>query len=334
MHVRIIAEAGVNHNGNLTLGKKLVEVAAKSGADFVKFQTFKTHNLVSLATPLANYQRANQSQNTTQFDLLEKLELSEGQHIELKDYCEIFKINFISTAFDIESADFLRSLGQNLFKIPSGEITDYPLLRHVGKFGTEVILSSGASTLKEINDALLVLTESGTPIEKITVLHCTSCYPAKPSDVNLLAMCTIASELGVKVGYSDHTLGIEVAIAAVALGATVIEKHFTLNKNDNGPDHKSSLEPEELNELVKCIRNIEIALGDGEKKPTENELENLKLIRKSIFAKKDIKKGEILDISNLICKRPYGGVSPMRWNEIVGSHAKQDYFKDEMIEFD
>ena len=332
MSVLIIAEAGVNHNGDLSLGEKLIEVAADCGADFVKFQTFTAENLVTPNTKVAEYQMNNSEKDNTQLNLLKKLELSRDQHIKLKQKSADLNINFMSTAFDVESSDFLKELGQEVFKIPSGEITNLPLLRHIGKYQKEVILSSGASNMSEINAALEVLTSAGTLLNQITVLHCTSAYPANFNEVNLLAMGKIATEFGVKVGYSDHTLGIEIAIAAVALGATIIEKHFTLSRNMEGPDHKSSLEPDELNQMIKSIRNVEKAFGDGIKKATLGELQNVNLIRRSIVAKKSINKGELFNEDNLTSKRPASGISPMNWESILGKIAKRNYFVDEMIE--
>jgi N,N'-diacetyllegionaminate synthase len=332
MAVRIIAEAGVNHNGDLGIGKCLVEVAATSGADFVKFQTFSADKLVTPETKVAEYQNNVFGKENTQLKLLRKLELSENQHFELKKKCLELNINFMSTAFDLENADFLKELGQEIFKIPSGEITNLPLLRHIGKFKKEIILSSGASNMSEISDALEVLISAGTPLNKITVLHCTSAYPANVDEVNLLAMQSISSEFGVNVGYSDHTIGIEVAIAAVALGARIIEKHFTISRDLEGPDHKASLEPAELKQMVESIRNIEKALGDGIKKPTPGELKNINLIRKSIVAKKNIKKGDLFDEDNLTAKRPNDGISPMQWDQVIGKIADRDYSLNEMIE--
>ncbi len=334
MSVLIIAEAGVNHNGDLSLGEKLIEVAADCGADFVKFQTFTAENLVTPNTKVAEYQKINSGKESTQFNLLKKLELSRDQHFKLKQKSADLNINFMSTAFDVESSDFLKELGQEVFKIPSGEITNFPLLRHIGRYQKEIILSSGASNMSEINAALQILTSAGTLLDQITVLHCTSAYPANFNEVNLLAMEKISTEFGVKVGYSDHTLGIEIAIAAVALGATIIEKHFTLSRNMEGPDHQSSLEPHELNQMIKSIRNVERAFGDGIKKATLGELQNINLIRRSIVAKKAINKGELFSNDNLISKRPSTGISPMNWEKIIGKEAKRDYYPDEMIELE
>ena len=334
MSVLIIAEAGVNHNGDLSLGEKLIEVAADCGADFVKFQTFTAENLVTPYTKVAEYQKNNSGKENTQLNLLKKLELSRDHHFKLKQKSVDLNINFMSTAFDVESSDFLKELGQEVFKIPSGEITNLPLLRHIGRYQKEIILSSGASNMSEINAALEVLTSAGTQLNKITVLHCTSAYPANFNEVNLFAMEKISTEFGVKVGYSDHTLGIEIAIAAVALGATIIEKHFTLSRNMEGPDHQSSLEPHELNQMIKSIRNVEKAFGDGIKKATLSELQNVNLIRRSIVAKKAIKKGELFNEENLTSKRPANGISPMNWEMIIGKESIRDYYPDEMIELE
>jgi len=332
--ILIIAEAGVNHNGDITTAKEMVGVAAKSGADYVKFQTFKAERLATPPSTVAHYQRKTAGLEDFQFHLLKNLELSESAHFELEKSCKEFGIKFLSTAFDIESADFLLGMGQDVFKIPSGEITNLPYLRHIASFSKEIILSTGASNLKEIDAALVELTNAGAKLDEITVLHCTSSYPARMSEVNLNAMLNISKEFSVKVGYSDHTLGIEVAIAAAALGATVIEKHFTLSRDMEGPDHKASLEPLELNEMVRSIRNIEVALGNGEKLPTPDELENINFMRKSIVARIAVKKGEIFTSENLTCKRPSHGISPMSWDKVVGHVAKRDYAPDEMIQID
>lgn len=334
MTILIIAEAGVNHNGNVITAKEMIGIAAKAGADYVKFQTFTAEKLVTPTSMVAHYQRKTEGLDDLQFQLLKNLELTESAHFELEKCCKEFDIKFLSTAFDIESADFLLGMGQDIFKIPSGEITNLPYLRHIASFGKDIILSTGASNLKEIDAALVELTNAGAKLEQITVLHCTSAYPARMSEVNLNAMLNISKEFSVKVGYSDHTLGIEVAIAAAALGATVIEKHFTLNRGMEGPDHKASLEPIELIEMVRCIRNIEAALGNGVKRPTPGELENIEVIRKSIVAKIAVKKGEIFTSENLTCKRPSHGISPMEWDTVVGQVAKRDYAPDEMVQID
>ncbi|GAB4284949.1 MAG: N-acetylneuraminate synthase [Marinilabiliales bacterium] len=328
----IIAEAGVNHNGSINTAKKMIEVAVKAGVNAIKFQTFKTENIVSKNAKKADYQIQNTGSNESQFDMIKKLELNEEQHLELITYCKKRNIEFLSSPFDLESIDLLNNLGLEIFKIPSGEITNYPYLQKIGALKKQVILSSGMSTLQEIENALKILLENGTNKENITVLHANTEYPTPMEDVNLKAMLTIRDKFNIKVGYSDHTLGIEVPIAAVALGACVIEKHFTLDRNMIGPDHKASLEPDELTNMVKAIRNIEIALGNGEKKPSKSELKNIAIARKSIHAKTNIKKGEIFTENNIIAKRPGDGISPMLWNQIIGKKAKKDFKSDEKIE--
>ena len=332
MKTMVISEAGVNHNGDLGLAKKLIEVAAKSGADYVKFQTFNAERLVTKKARKARYQMRNSNSSESQFEMLKRLELSETMHRELIEESGVQGIGFISTAFDIESANMLLLLGQDIFKIPSGEITNLPYLRHIGSFGKKIILSTGMSNLQEVSDSLKILEASGTPKSQITVLHCASAYPAPVSEVNLLAMQTIKDNLDVAVGYSDHTLGIEVSIAAVALGATVIEKHFTLDRNLPGPDHLASLEPDELKSMVSQIRNIEMALGVGVKRAMPSELENLSLVRRSIVANSSIRKGEIFSELNLAAKRPGTGISPMHWDRIIGSQATRDFHVDELID--
>ena len=331
MSVFIIAEAGVNHNGSIKLAKKLIDVAAKSGANAVKFQTFKTENLVLKTAPKADYQKKTTNKEESQFEMLKKLELDLKAHQILIDYCNKKGIMFLSAPFDLESIDLLNQLGLKIIKIPSGEITNLPYLRAIGKLQKKVILSTGMANLDEIKDALDVLITSGTKKEDITILHANTQYPTPIEDVNLNAMCTIKDAFNIKVGYSDHTLGIEVPIAAVALGATVIEKHFTLDKTMQGPDHKASLEPNELTNMVKAIRNIELALGDGVKKPSKSEMPNIKIVRKSIVAKCKIKKGEILTENNLTTKRPNNGISAMKWDEIIGTIATKNYKKDQLI---
>ena len=331
MKTMVIAEAGVNHNGDLGQAKKLIEVAANSGADFVKFQTFNADRLVTKKVRKARYQMQNSQYSESQFEMLKSLELSETMHSELIEESRVQGIGFISTAFDIESANMLLSLGQNIFKIPSGEITNLPYLRHIGSFSKRVILSTGMSNLQEVKDALELLEAAGTSKSQVTVLHCTSAYPAPVVDVNLLAMRTMKEALNVEVGYSDHTLGIEVSIAAVALGASVIEKHFTLDRNLPGPDHKASLEPDELNSLVNQIRNIEKVLGDGVKRPMPSELENIDLIRKSIVAKCSIRQGEIFSESNLSVKRPGTGISPLFYKKLIGKKSMRNFNKNDFI---
>lgn len=330
--VLIIAEAGVNHNGDLKLAKKLIDVAAYSGADYVKFQTFKTKDLVIKSAPKADYQKSNSKNSTeSQLSMLKKLELSEEDHYELIAYCRKKNIMFLSTGFDLKSIKFLENLNLNLFKIPSGEITNLPYLRAIGLQKKPIILSTGMADLKEINDAIKVLMDVGVEKGDITLLHCTSEYPTPMGDVNLNAMLTIKDFFGVNVGYSDHTLGIEIPIAAVAMGASVIEKHFTLDKMMDGPDHKASLEPNELKSMIDAIRNIERAIGNGIKEPSPSEKKNKLVIRKSIVAKTAIKKGAFFSEDNLTVKRPGNGISPMLWDQYVGTKATRDYIKDDLI---
>jgi N,N'-diacetyllegionaminate synthase len=331
MSVFIIAEVGVNHNGSLELAKQLVDVATGCGADAVKFQTFKATTLVTKAAQQAEYQTTNTGKQESQFDMLKRLELSEVDHQELVAHCHKNQIEFMSTPFDLQSIQFLNGLGVERFKIPSGEITNYPYLKMVGAYNKEIVLSTGMATLSDIEAALNLLIDSGTDKDKITILHATTDYPTQMQDVNLMAMQTIAQSFKVKVGYSDHTPGIEVPTAAVALGATIIEKHFTLDRNLPGPDHKASLEPEELKAMVKSIRNIEIALGDGIKRPSNSEQKNMQVARKSLVALTTIKKGEVFTEQNLTVKRPGLGISPMRWNEVIGQVALQDYLADDLI---
>lgn len=328
----IIAEAGVNHNGDIDLAKKLINVAADAGADLVKFQTFSADRLVTRTAGKADYQAQTTNGNETQYDMLRRLELTSGMHDELIAHCAGRKIGFFSTGFDIESVNLLVGLGQDHFKIPSGEITNLPYLRHIGQLGKEVILSTGMSTLGDVEAAIDALEAAGTPRSRITVLHCTTEYPTPMSDVNLRAMQTLQAAFGVRVGYSDHTPGIEVAIAAVAMGASVIEKHFTLDRSLPGPDHQASLEPHELKAMVVAVRNIEVALGDGVKRLTPSEAKNKPVARKSIVASRNIRVGEIFSNENLTAKRPGTGISPMRWNEMIGGVAIRDFAEDELIE--
>ena len=328
----IIAEAGVNHNGDLELAKQLIDVAANAGADYVKFQTFSADRIVSQSALKAEYQQQTTDASETQYEMLKRLELSHEMHLELIKHCEKQSIKFLSTGFDIESVKFLVGLGIDLIKIPSGEITNLPYLRFIGALGLPVILSSGMSTMDEIGDALKILESAGLSRSQVTVLHCTTEYPTPMVDVNLRALNSINKTFGVIVGYSDHTVGIEVSIAAVALGASVIEKHFTLDRLLPGPDHKASLEPNELIAMVKAIRNIEHSLGSGVKEPALSEIKNLHIARKSIMAKQQIAKGEVLSASNLIVKRPGDGISPMHWDLLVGQIASRDYLPDEMID--
>lgn len=330
--ILIIAEAGVNHNGDINLAKQLIDAAADAGADIVKFQTFSADRLVTRDAIKAAYQVQNTSGTESQYAMLSRLELTELMHRELIDYCELRNIGFLSTGFDVESVNLLVGLGQEIFKIPSGEITNLPYLRHLGQLGRPIILSTGMSTLGEIEVALDVLEQAGVPRTKLTILHCTTEYPTPMAEVNLRAMQSIHAAFGLAVGYSDHTKGIEASIAAVAMGATVIEKHFTLSRNLPGPDHKASLEPEELTALVAGIRNIELAMGDGIKRPTASELKNMSVARKSIVASRTIKSGEMLTTENITTKRPGTGISPMRWDEVIGRHAQRDFSVDELIE--
>jgi N,N'-diacetyllegionaminate synthase len=332
MKTLIIAEAGVNHNGDIELAKKLIDVAADAGADLVKFQTFSADRLVTQSALKAEYQALATDKIESQHEMLRKLELTESMHHELINHCANREIGFFSTGFDIESINFLARLGQELFKIPSGEITNLPFLQHIGGLAKKVLLSTGMSNMHEVAAALNALELAGTPKDRITVLHCTSSYPAEMSDVNLRAMLSIQEEFGVEVGYSDHTLGIEVAIAAVALGAKVIEKHFTLDRNMTGPDHKASLEPNELIRMVAGIRSIEKALGDGNKVITQNEIQNRDVARKSIVASRKIQAGEVFTENNLTAKRPGTGISPMEWDKVIGTKAKQSYAKDDLIQ--
>jgi len=329
--ILIIAEAGVNHNGDINLAKQLIEIAADAGADVVKFQTFNAARLTLHNAIKADYQLKTSNSNETQFTMLSKLELTESMHHQLIAHCKLFNIGFLSTAFDIESVNLLVGLNQKLFKVPSGEITNLPYLRHIGKLNKKVILSSGMSSIKEVKDAVKLLNSSGTSRNKITVLHCTSEYPAPMNEVNLLAMQTISSDLGLEVGYSDHTIGIEVAIAAAAMGASVIEKHFTINRNLPGPDHQASLEPGELKDMIFAIRNIEIAMGDGVKDLSPSEVKNQPVIRKSLVALKAIEAGELFTNQNVTTKRPGTGISPMRWDEFIGKTAQKNYKEDDLI---
>lgn len=327
----IIAEAGVNHNGDLELAKKLIDVAADAGADIVKFQTFKANTQVTKNANKANYQINNEDKIESQFAMLSRLELTKPMHYELRSYCNLRNIDFLSTGFDIESVNFLSNFGQSLFKIPSGEITNLPYLRHIGKLAKSVIISTGMSSLGDIEAAINVLECAGLPRFRMYVMHCTTEYPAPIGEVNLRAMQSMHSAFGVNVGYSDHTDGIEISIAAVAMGAHIIEKHFTLDRNLPGPDHRSSLEPNELKMMIKSIRNVELALGDGIKKPSPSEIKNLAHVRKSLVAIKKIKSGEAFTESNVGVKRPGTGISPMRWDEVMGKRAFCDFEIDELI---
>ena len=331
MSVFIIAEAGVNHNGSITLAKKLIDAAVLAGADAVKFQTFKAQSLVSKNTPKAAYQIQLTGEKESQFDMVKKLELDISSHKKLISYCKTKKIIFLSTPFDTDSIYMLHDLKLQIFKIPSGEINNLPYLRHVGSLGKKVILSTGMANMKEIKDALNVLITSGTKKNNITILHANTMYPTPFEDVNLKAMQTIKNELDISVGYSDHTLGIEVDIAAVAMGASIIEKHFTLDKEMEGPDHKASLDPNELRSMVIAIRNIEKAIGNGLKSLTKSESPNMSIVRKSIVANMIIKKGDIFTEENITTKRPGNGISPMKWDLFIGKKAKKDYQLDEQL---
>jgi len=331
MSIFIIAEAGVNHNGSLEIAKALIDVAAQLGADAVKFQTFKADKLVSKTAQKASYQKQTTDADESQYAMIKKLELDERAHHELIEYCAQKNILFLSTPFDHESIDLLADLGMEIFKIPSGEITNLPYLRHIGSLQKEVILSTGMATLDEIDAALHVLSAAGTAKEHITVLHATTEYPCPIEEVNLRAMQTIRDTFDIRVGYSDHTRGIEIPIAAAAMGASVIEKHFTLDREMEGPDHKASLEPDELIAMVRSIRNIEKALGDGIKRPSPSELKNIPIARKSIVASRAIAEGERLSEENITIKRPGNGISPMRYDEIIGTVASKNYDEDEAI---
>ena len=329
--VFIIAEAGVNHNGSLELAKKLIDAAVEAGADAVKFQTFKADKLVSKRAQKADYQKQSTSADESQYDMIKKLELDENAHRILISYCKDKRIMFLSTPFDHDSIDLLNSFDMPIFKIPSGEITNLPYLRHIGGLSKGVILSTGMANLGEIEGALEVLIKAGTSKVKITVLHATTEYPCPIDEVNLRAMQTIKAAFGVTVGYSDHTQGIEVPIAAVAMGARVIEKHFTLDRTMDGPDHKASLEPDELKAMVRAIRHIERALGDGVKRLSGSEARNMTVVRKSIVASRSIKVGDIFSIKNITVKRPGNGISPMLWDEVVGRVAQKNYQEDDLL---
>ena len=329
MAVYIIAEAGVNHNGSFDLACRLVDAAKEAGVDCIKFQTFKSENLVSRTAQKAEYQKATTGDSSQQ-DMLKKLELSFSDFVRLKAYCEKKKICFLSTPFDFDSINFLNSIEMPFWKVPSGEVTNLPYLLALAKTGKPVVMSTGMCTLQEILEAIEVLRENGT--KEIKLLHCNTEYPTPFEDVNLKAMETMRDEFHLEVGYSDHTKGIEVPIAAVALGATIIEKHFTLDRNMEGPDHKASLEPQELVEMVRSIRNIEKALGNGEKVPSTSEQKNITVARKSIVAKTKIKTGEVFTEKNITVKRPGTGISPMKWLEVLGKTAVRDFEEDELIE--
>ncbi len=328
--VFIIAEAGVNHNGRIDLAYQLIDAAKEAGADAIKFQTFKAENVVSRLAPKAEYQKKTTGSNESQLGMIKKLELSFEDFVKLKKYCDKKGIMFLSTPFDHQSIDFLYDL-VDMYKIPSGEIINYPYLKYIAAKNKPIIMSTGMANLGEVESAIDILVKSGTKKENITILHCTTNYPCPYKEVNLKAMLTLKEVFKLTVGYSDHTLGIEVPIAAVAMGAKIIEKHFTLDKKLPGPDHKASLEPGELKEMIKAIRNIEMALGGGVKKPNKSEIEIMKVVRKSIVASTGIKKGEVFTKTNITVKRPGTGISPMRWDEVIGGKADRDFKDDELI---
>ncbi|SAI74828.1 N-acetylneuraminate synthase [Bordetella ansorpii] len=332
MSVLIIAEAGVNHNGDIELAKRLIREAARAGADIVKFQSFTASKIVSKSAPKASYQNATTDPGESQLEMVRKLELSHADHLVLIKECEKQGIQFFSTAFDFDSFDMLVDLGLRMIKVPSGELTNLPLLRHISRHGFPLILSTGMATIGEIDSALEVIEQAGTPRSQVTILHCTTEYPAPMADVNLRAMDTLRSAFGTPVGYSDHTEGIEIPIAAVARGATLIEKHFTLSRTMPGPDHRASLEPQELAAMVRGIRNVEQALGDGLKRPSPSELKNKAIARKSIVAGRPIAAGEVFTEDSLSTKRPGTGISPMRWDDVIGRTARRDFAEDELIE--
>ena len=328
----IIAEAGVNHNGSIESAKMLIDVADNAGADFVKFQTFIAENLVTKNAAKASYQKKSTNSDESHFKMLKNLELDIDDHLELMHYCKKKKVKFLSTAFDYEGIDLLIDLDIPMIKIPSGEITNLPFLEYIGCKGLPTIMSTGMSTMNEVIEASQVILNSGTKKEKLTILHCNTDYPTPAEDVNLNAMLKIKKELGVNIGYSDHTLGIEIPIAAVAMGATVIEKHFTLDRALPGPDHSASLEPNELNAMIKSIRNVEKALGNGMKIPSQSEIKNIPAVRRSIVAKKFIKKGDKFSTKNITTKRPGTGLSPMRWYEVINEKSKKSFDPDDLIE--
>lgn len=330
--VFIIAEAGVNHNGDINLAYKLIDTAIQVGADAIKFQTFNVRKLVTLNAQKAQYQTRNNAQNESQFDMLKRLQLNEDDQKKLYKYCHDNKIKFLSSPFDLDSIDFLISIGLDTIKIPSGEITNLPYLRKVGSSNKRIILSTGMCSLNEVKHAVEVLITSGGEKENIILLHCNTEYPTPFSDVNLKAMLTLKEIFNMPVGYSDHTLGIEIPIAAVALGAQVIEKHFTLDNNMKGPDHKASLDPKQFRYMVESIRNIELSLGDGVKRCSPSELKNKDIARKSIVAKINISKGEVFTEKNITVKRPGSGISPMLWDSVIGHTAKRDFNEDDFIE--
>jgi N,N'-diacetyllegionaminate synthase len=327
----IIAEAGVNHNGRIDLAKRMIDAAVQAGADAIKFQTFTPEKIVSKKAPKAEYQKKTTDKEESQLEMLKKLALDADAHRELVGYCTKKGIMFLSTPFDLGSIDLLNDLGLEIFKIPSGEITNLPYLRKIGSLKKKIIMSSGMADMKEIDKAMQILIEGGASKRNITLLQCNTEYPTPFKDVNLLAMITMKNTLGVRVGYSDHTLGIEMPVAAVALGAKIIEKHFTLDRKMKGPDHKASLEPKELEAMVTAIRNVEIALGNGTKKPSPSDIKNRAIVRKSIVASREIKKGDIFTEKNITSKRPGTGISPMKWYDVIGRKAKRNFKADELI---
>ena len=330
MSILIIAEAGVNHNGSLAMAKQLAGVAKAAGADIVKFQTAKPELVISRFAEKAEYQKAETGEAESQLEMCKRIHLTFDEHAQLKEYCDSIGIAYLSTPFDLDSIDFLQQLGTPMWKVPSGEITNLPYLEKIAATKKPVILSTGMSMISEIEDALTILEDGGAG--PITLLHCNTEYPTPIEDANLLAMQDLREQFGLPVGYSDHTAGIEADIAAAALGAVVIEKHFTLDKTLPGPDHKASLSPEELTAMVAAVRKTELALGDGRKHVTESEAKNKPIARKRILAKRDIKKGETFTPENLTVKRPGDGISPMRWYDVLGKTAKRDFAEDEKIE--
>lgn len=330
--VFIIAEAGVNHNGSLETAKKMIDIAKSCKVDCIKFQTFKAESVVSKSLDKAAYQKMRTNNNESQLEMIKKLELSKEDHFEILNYCKEKEIDFMSSPFDIDSFHFLMELGLTRVKLGSGELTNLPILREIARSGCDLIMSTGMATLAEVSDSINFLLSEGVDKNKISLLHANTDYPTVFKDVNLLAMNTLRKTFEVNVGYSDHTLGIDVSVAAVSLGATIIEKHFTLDTLMEGPDHAASLDPEGLSRLVTSIRNIELALGSSEKKPSESELRNIQFARKSIVAKKNITRGEVFSTENITTKRPGNGISPMRWDQVIGMPANRDYSLDELIE--
>lgn len=329
--IKIIAEIGPNHNGKLSLAKKLILSAQKAGADYVKFQTFLTEDVITEKVKKANYQIRNSGTNETQFQMLEKLQLSFSDFHKIHNFCKKIKIKFLTTAFDLKSLQFVKPFNMDYYKIPSGEITNAILLKKIGSFNKKTILSTGMSTLIEVGNAVKLLIKSGLSRKKLTILHCNSDYPTNLNDVNMNVLKTLSKYFKVDVGYSDHTMSINVPVVAAALGATIIEKHFTLDRNMSGPDHKMSLEPNEFEKMVLNIRDAELILGKSKKEPTKSELKNIKFVRRSIVAQKNIKKGEKFTIKNISVKRPGTGINPMKFFENLNKRSKKNYLKDELI---